>query len=56
MLFRSVTMKLNAEILHACVVNPLEDQVLEELKVSEGTVSFTMKPYEIRTLRFDVTK
>ena len=51
-----VTMKLNAEILHACVVNPLEDQVLEELKVSEGTVSFTMKPYEIRTLRFDVTK
>ena len=49
-------MKLNAEILYACVVNPLEDQVLEELKVSEGTVSFTMKPYEIRTLRFDVTK
>ena len=34
-----------------CVVNPLEDQILEKLEIEEGIVSFVMKPYEIQTLK-----
>ena len=36
---------------NVCVVNPLEDQILEELETKDGIVSFVMKPYEIRTLK-----
>ncbi|MGN0295308.1 MAG: alpha-mannosidase [Lachnospiraceae bacterium] len=48
-----VTMKVDAAITGASVINLLEDQVLENLEIKDGTISFTMKPYEIRTIKFE---
>lgn len=49
-----VNMKIGMPVDKVCVVNPLEDQILEELETKDGIISFVMKPYEIRTLKFDV--
>ena len=48
-----VNMKIGMPVDKVCVVNPLEDQILEELETKDGIISFVMKPYEIRTLKFD---
>ena len=46
-----VNMKIGMPVGKVCVVNPLEDQILEKLEIEEGIVSFVMKPYEIQTLK-----
>ena len=47
-------MKINAEFDRCFEVNMLENEVIQELKYEDGTAEFDIKPFEIKTLKFDI--
>lgn len=49
-----VKMKINAEFDRCFEVNMLENEVIQELKYEDGTAEFDIKPFEIKTLKFDI--
>ncbi|MDD7219240.1 MAG: glycoside hydrolase family 38 C-terminal domain-containing protein, partial [Clostridia bacterium] len=49
-----VKMEINGEFDSCSEVNMLENEVIQELKYEDGTAEFDIKPFEIKTLKFDI--